>query len=137
MIKQGRRTEKPCDSVIAATNQNLEARMREGNFRGDLFYQLNVFPIIVPPLRERKADVILLADYFIEKYAKELPKEVIGISSAAIDMMMNYHWPGNVRELENCIERAIILSTDNMIHRHHLPPSLQGSRDHLFLNNRA
>ena len=137
MIKQGGRTEKPCDRVIAATNQNLEARIREGKFRGDLFYQLNVFPIIVPPLRERKTDIILLADYFIEKYAKELRKEVTGISSAAIDMLMNYHWPGNVRELENCIERAVILSTEHVAQCHHLPPSLQGSRDHLFLNNRA
>lgn len=124
----GNRTIKVDVRMIAATNQNLEELIREGKFSKDIFYQLNAFPIIVPPLHERKTDVILLADYFIEKYAKELGKEVTGISAAAIDMLMNHHWPGNVRELENCIERAIILSTDNMIHLHHMPPSLRGSR---------
>lgn len=124
----GNKTIKVDVRVIAATSQNLEARIREGKFNEDLFYQMNVFPIIVPPLRERKTDIILLTDCFIKKYMKRLGKEVKGISFSAIDMLMNYHWPGNVRELENCIERAIILSTDGNIHHYHLPPSLQGNR---------
>lgn len=124
----GNKTIKVDVRVIAATSQNLEARMREGKFSEDIFYQVNVFPISVPPLRERKTDIILLADYFMEKYAQELGKKVTGISPSAIGMLMNYHWPGNVRELENCIERAMILSTDHTIHSYHLPPSLQGSR---------
>jgi len=111
--------------VIAATNRNLEGLMQEGKFREDLYYRLNVFPMIIPPLRERKTDIMLLANHFIEKYSKENDKKIIGISKSATDMLMNYHWPGNVRELENCIERAIILSTDGIIHSYHLPHNLQ------------
>ncbi|HVN72084.1 MAG TPA: sigma 54-interacting transcriptional regulator, partial [Desulfomonilia bacterium] len=111
--------------IIAATNRNLEMLMLEGKFREDLYYRLNIFPLVVPPLRDHKTDIMLLSDYFVEKYANELGKEVTRISSPAIDLLMNYHWPGNVRELENCIERAIILCTDGVIHSHHLPPSLQ------------
>ncbi|OHD69645.1 MAG: sigma-54-dependent Fis family transcriptional regulator [Spirochaetes bacterium RBG_16_49_21] len=111
--------------IITATNRDLESLMRAGRFREDLYYRLNVFPIVVPPLRERKTDVMLLADHFIEKYGTELGKSVARISTPAIDMLMSYHWPGNVRELENCIERAVILSTDGVIHSYHLPPSLQ------------
>ncbi len=111
--------------IIAATNRNLDLLMEQGKYREDLYYRLNVFPIVVPPLRERKTDIMLLADYFIEKYSKEHGKTIISISTSATDMLMNYHWPGNVRELENCIERAIILCTDGVIHHYHLPPSLQ------------
>ncbi|HVN97127.1 MAG TPA: sigma 54-interacting transcriptional regulator [Syntrophorhabdaceae bacterium] len=111
--------------VITATNRDLETLMREGRFREDLYYRLNVFPILVPPLRERVTDITLLADHFIEKYGREHAKRILSISTAATNMLMNYHWPGNVRELENCIERAIILSTDGIIHSYHLPPSLQ------------
>ncbi len=111
--------------IIAATNKNLEDAVAEGTFRQDLFYRLNVFPIHLPPLRERGADVLLLADYFVQKYARELNKNIIRISTPAIDTLMAYHWPGNVRELENCIERAVLLSTDGVIHVHNLPPSLQ------------
>jgi Nif-specific regulatory protein len=111
--------------VIAATNRNLEVLVEEGVFRQDLYYRLNVFPIHLPPLRERKTDVLLLADYFVEKYSKANHKDIRRISTPAIDMLMSYHWPGNVRELENCIERAVILSNDDVIHGHHLPPSLQ------------
>jgi Nif-specific regulatory protein len=111
--------------IIAATNRDLETLMKQGKFREDLFYRLNVFPIVVPPLRERKTDIMLLADYFAEKYARDMGKELVRISTPAIDLLMSYHWPGNVRELENCIERAIILSTDGVIHSYHLPPSLQ------------
>jgi Nif-specific regulatory protein len=111
--------------IIAATNRNLEKLIQEGKFREDLYYRLNAFPIVVPPLRERKTDIILLADYFTEKYSREFRKNVSGISAPAIDLLMNHHWPGNVRELENCIERAIILCTDGIIHGHHLPPSIK------------
>ena len=115
--------------IIAATNRDLEALIREGKFREDLYYRLNIFPIVVPPLRERKTDIILLANHFIEKYAKEMDKKIVSISVSATDMLMHYHWPGNVRELENCIERAIILCTDGVIKTHHLPPNLHKSDD--------
>jgi Nif-specific regulatory protein len=111
--------------VIAATNRNLEALISEGKFREDLYYRLNVFPIVIPPLRERKTDIPLLVDHFIEKYARSSSKEVKRISTSAINMLMAYHWPGNVRELENCIERAVLLTHDEVIHGHHLPPTLQ------------
>jgi Nif-specific regulatory protein len=113
--------------IITATNRDLETLVREGKFREDLYYRLNVFPIVVPPLRERKADIMLLADHFVERYAARHEKSVARISTPAIDLLMSYHWPGNVRELENCIERAVILSTDGVIHSYHLPPSLQAA----------
>jgi Nif-specific regulatory protein len=113
--------------IIAATNRDLESLIKEGKFREDLYYRLNIFPVVIPPLRERKTDIILLANHFIEKYAKEMDKKIVSISVPATDMLMQYHWPGNVRELENCIERAIILCTDGIIGTHHLPPNLQKS----------
>jgi Nif-specific regulatory protein len=111
--------------VITATNRNLEALIAEAKFREDLYYRLDVFPIHVPPLRERKTDIPLLADFFIEKYSRANHKQVRRIATPAIDMLMTYHWPGNVRELENCVERAILLTSDSVIHGHHLPPTLQ------------
>jgi Nif-specific regulatory protein len=111
--------------VITATNRNLEELIANGTFRQDLYYRLNVFPIRIPPLRERKTDIPLLADFFVERYNKVTHKSVRRISTPAIDMLMSYHWPGNVRELENCIERAVLLSTDYVIHGHNLPPTLQ------------
>jgi Nif-specific regulatory protein len=111
--------------LIAATNVDLEGYIGEGRFRQDLYYRLNVFPIHIPPLRDRKADILLLADHFAEKYSRSNHKNVRRISTPAIDMLMAYHWPGNVRELENCIERAVLLSADEVIHGHHLPPTLQ------------
>jgi Nif-specific regulatory protein len=113
--------------IVAATNRNLEEAVDEGRFRQDLYYRINVFEIFLPPLRERKDDILLLADFFVEQYAKKMGKDVRRISTPAINMMVAYHWPGNVRELENCIERAILLSTDGVIHGHHLPPTLQTS----------
>jgi Nif-specific regulatory protein len=121
----GSKTIKVDVRVIAATNRNLENLIREGQFREDLFYRLNIFPLTVPPLRERKTDILLLADYFVEKYNRINQKGIRRISTTSIDMLMRYHWPGNVRELENCMERAVILSEDNVIHGYHLPPSLQ------------
>ena len=111
--------------IIAATNRDLEQLIEDGTFRQDLYYRLNVFPIHLPPLRERKTDILLLADYFVEKYSRLNHKNIRRISTPAIDMLMAYHWPGNVRELENCIERAVLVSTDDVIHGHHLPPTLQ------------
>ena len=111
--------------IVAATHVNLEKAVAAGTFREDLFYRLNVFPIFLPPLRDRKSDIMQLADHFLEKYARQHGKEMRRISTPSIDMMMSYHWPGNVRELENCIERAVILSSDGVVHGHHLPPSLQ------------
>jgi Nif-specific regulatory protein len=111
--------------VVAATNRSLEEEVQQGNFRADLYYRLNVFPIHVPSLKERGADIMLLADHFVSKFSEELGKAVTRIDTPAIDMMMAYHWPGNVRELENTVERAVLLSEDGVIHGHHLPPSLQ------------
>jgi len=121
----GNKTIKTNVRVIAATNKNLEQAVEEETFRGDLYYRLNVFPIYLPPLRERKTDVLLLADYFLEKYARENDKDIRRFSTPAIDMLMAYHWPGNVRELENCIERAVLLCNEGVISGYHLPPTLQ------------
>jgi Nif-specific regulatory protein len=111
--------------VVAATNRDLEQLVEEGKFRQDLYYRLNVFPIHIPPLRHRRTDIPLLADFFVEKYIKVHHKNIKRISTPAIDMLMCYHWPGNVRELENCVERAVLISRDEVIHGHHLPPTLQ------------
>jgi Nif-specific regulatory protein len=111
--------------VITASNKDLDSEISQGAFRQDLFYRLNVFPIFLPPLRERGPDILLLADYFVLKYAREFSKDIKRITTSAIDMLMSYHWPGNVRELENCIERAVLLSQENAIDSWHLPPTLQ------------
>jgi len=111
--------------IIAATSKNLEQAVEDETFRGDLYYRLNVFPIYLPPLRERKTDVLLLADHFLELYAKENSKDIRRLSTPAIDMLMQYHWPGNVRELENSIERAVLLCEGGVIRSYHLPPTLQ------------
>ncbi|PYQ52088.1 MAG: sigma-54-dependent Fis family transcriptional regulator [Acidobacteria bacterium] len=111
--------------LIAATNKDLEEAVRQGTFREDLYYRLNVFSVYMPPLRERRPDILLLADHFVQKYAADHGKDVRRIATTAIDMMMSYHWPGNVRELENCIERAVLVCEGGVIHAHHLPPTLQ------------
>jgi Nif-specific regulatory protein len=111
--------------LIAATNKDMEKAIADGTFREDLYYRLNVFTIFVPPLRERKADLLLLADHFLEKFSREHGKVIKRISTPAIDMLMAYHWPGNVRELENALERAVLVCDGAVIHGHHLPPSLQ------------
>lgn len=122
----GTRTVKVNVRLIAATHRDLKALVAEGKFREDLFYRLHVFPIFVPPLRKRKSDIVLLADHFLQHYAREANKSgVRRLSSAVIDMLMSYHWPGNVRELENCIERAVLLTEGDVIYPHHLPPTLQ------------
>jgi Nif-specific regulatory protein len=111
--------------LVTATNENLERGVADGTFREDVFYRLNAFTIFLPPLRERKSDILLLADHFLEKYASEHGKRIRRISTPAIDMLTAYHFPGNVRELENVIERAVLVCDTNVIHGHHLPPTLQ------------
>jgi len=111
--------------LIAATNANLEEHITKGKFREDWYYRLNVFSIYLPPLRDRKTDILLLADHFMLKYGRQFGKAVKRISTPVIDMLMRYHWPGNVRELENCIERAVLVCEDQVIHSYHLPPTLQ------------
>jgi len=121
----GTETVKANVRLIAATNKDLEKAIASGAFREDLYYRLNVFTIFVPPLRERKADLLLLVDHFLEKFAREHQRSIKRISTPAIDMLASYHWPGNVRELENAIERSVLMCDGQVIHGHHLPPSLQ------------
>lgn len=119
------RTVKVDVRVVTASNKDLEKEVATGAFRSDLYYRLNVFPLFLPPLRERGPDILLLADHFVSRYAQEFDKEVSRVSTSAIDMLMSYHWPGNVRELENCIERAVLLANGEAIEAWHLPPTLQ------------
>jgi len=128
----GRVCPAPCEgSCTVAINapavniKMLEEAIAEKTFREDFYYRLNVFSIFVPPLRERRPDVMMLADHFLLKYARAHGKSIKRISTQAIDMLMSYHWPGNVRELENTLERAVLVCDGQVIHGHHLPPTLQ------------
>ena len=114
---------------LAATSRNLEDLMSRKLFREDLYYRLNIFPIVMPDLSKRKSDIILLAEHFIEKMNLKYGKKVSRLSTPAINMLMAYHWPGNVRELENCIERAVLTAQDDCIHGYNLPPSLQTGKE--------
>ena len=129
----GTKTLKVDVRVVAATNQDLRAALEQGTFREDLYYRLNVVPINLPPLRERKADVPYLVDHFIERFVRESGKPIKGITPAAQKMLMEFHWPGNVRELENIIERAVSLSAGAMLDvadiRLDLSPSRPGGAD--------
>ena len=107
--------------IVAATNRDLETEVADGRFREDLFYRLNVMPLIVPPLRDRLDDIPLLADYFLKRYAEKNRKAVKGFTPLAMDMLIKHEWPGNVRELENAIERAVILLTGEHITEKQLP----------------
>jgi Nif-specific regulatory protein len=111
--------------LLAATHRDLEELVSQGRFREDLYYRLNVFPIYLPPLRERQADIPLLAEHFLAKYAAEHKKPVTRLSAASLDLLMQYPWPGNVRELENIMERAVLVCDEDTILTVHLPPSLQ------------
>ena len=111
--------------ILAATHRDLEKLVADGLFREDLYYRLNVFPIYLPPLRERKSDIPLLAEHFLVKHAQEQGKSARRLSQTALDILMQYHWPGNVRELENVIERALLVCDGDTILSAHLPPSLQ------------
>lgn len=119
------KTHKADVRIIAATNRDLERAVAAGTFRQDLFYRVNVFPIHLPPLRERKSDILQLTNHFVKKLAAQMNKEVRRISTPAINMLTAYHWPGNVRELENCLEYALLVCRDGVIHGHDLPPTLQ------------
>lgn len=99
--------------VLAATNEDLEQAVKEGRFRADLFYRLNVFPVTIPPLRERREDIPLLVEHFLEKYHARYHKKTLGLSNKAMEAVMAYHWPGNIRELGNIIERGVILTDTN------------------------
>jgi len=121
----GHKTIKTKVRIVVATHKDLEEQIKEGVFREDLYYRINVFPIYLPPLRERKDDIMQLADHFLERLAAENGKNISRISTPAIDMLTRYHWPGNIRELENCIERAVLLCDSDVIRSEHLPPSLQ------------
>ncbi len=110
---------------ISATNKNLEQLVEEGKFREDLFYRINVVHLRIPPLRERKEDIPLLAKYFLEKFSKIDDKEIYDIDSSAMEILLEYDWPGNVRELENAIERAVVMCQEDIVKPHHLPPRIQ------------
>lgn len=112
--------------IVAATNRNLEEEVKKGNFRLDLLYRLNVFTLLIPPLRERKEDIPYLIDFFIQKHNKVLNLSVQSITQAAIEKIMAYGWPGNVRDLENAIQSAMILTTDDIIQVEHLPLRVKG-----------
>lgn len=111
--------------LVAATNRNLEQALEQAKFREDLYYRLNVFPVYLPPLRERRTDILLLAEFFLEQYAQENKKDIRRISTPAIDLLVQYHWPGNVRELQNCMERAVLICDGPVVDSTHLPPTLQ------------
>jgi two-component system, NtrC family, response regulator PilR len=112
--------------VIAATNQDLTKAVADGRFREDLYYRINVIPIILPPLRERREDIPLLAEHFLAKYCEQMNKAISGISHDAMDLLMAHDWPGNIRELENVLERAVALEASPAILADSLPPSLRG-----------
>ena len=111
--------------VIAATNRNLEEAITKKEFREDLFYRLNVFPVISPPLRDRKEDIPLLVKHFVNKYEGKMGKKISNIPVKVIDALMLYDWPGNIRELENLVERALILSTGNSLEYGNWIPSVK------------
>ena len=106
--------------IVASTNTPLEDEVRKGNFREEIYYRLNVIPINLPPLRERKGDIPLLVEHFIRKYAEANNKKLEGIDDEALALALSYDWPGNVRELENVIERAVVLSREKLIRKNHL-----------------
>lgn len=119
--------------IIAATNQDLEKMLLNGEFREDLYYRLNVIPLLLPPLRERKEDIPILVEHFLNKMGQELTKKTKGIKNDALGILMQYKWPGNVRELENIIERLVTLTDGSFIDVEHLPAYL---KEELLLENK-
>src|SRR5439155_16516090 len=112
--------------VIAATNQDLSRLIAEGRFREDLYYRINVIPLTLPPLRERREDIPLLAEHFLAKYSEQMGKQLAGVSHDAMELLVAHEWPGNIRELENVIERAVALESTPTILVDSLPPSIRG-----------
>lgn len=119
--------------IITATHQNLEKKINEGTFREDLFYRLNIVSINIPPLRERREDILPLIEYFIKTYAEENNRKNVEISKEAVDFLLKYNYPGNVRELENIIERAVVLCRDNIITLNDIPDSVKGLKKESML----
>jgi DNA-binding NtrC family response regulator len=115
--------------IIASTNRDLARAVRQGRFREDLFFRINVLPIHVPPLRERREDVPLLTEHFLELFQARYHKRIERISEEAMDLLVNHGWPGNVRELENALQRAVLLSSDSIIREWNLPPEIQGREE--------
>jgi len=111
--------------MIAATNEDLEANVKKGKFREDLFYRLHVFPIFLPALKDKKEDIPLLTYYFLDLYTKENQKQIKGISKEAMELLLEYHWPGNVRELENVIERAVVMADQDYLTPKDFPKNLK------------
>ena len=114
--------------MVAATNRNLKARVAERQFRDDLYFRLSVFPVQIPPLRERPGDVVILARHFVERFSRDVNKRPLMLSHAAVEELRAYGWPGNVRELQNCIERAVILAEGDTIQPRHLNLSFRQPR---------
>jgi transcriptional regulator with PAS, ATPase and Fis domain len=123
--------------IIAATNCNLEAAVKEGRFREDLYYRINVVPIILPPLREHKDDIPPLVDFFIQRFSNESNKNFAGISREALDALVSYDWPGNVRELANVIERAVVLGRPPTIQVENLSPAIVSAETELNTRSAA
>ncbi len=118
--------------IIAATNKDIEDEVRSKRFRADLYYRLNVLPIYIPPLRERREDIALLADFFLKKLNREIKKQILGFTNEALEVLLSYTWPGNVRELENAIERAVVISRDQYIHHHDLLLNRIGEKENNY-----
>ena len=110
--------------VIATTQRDLEAVVESGSFRQDLYYQISVFPIVLPPLRQRREDILLLAEHFVRKHSRNMGKPVENIDAAATNMLLAYDWPGNVRQLDGAIEYAVLLCRNGVIHSQNLPPAM-------------
>jgi two-component system response regulator HydG len=125
----GTRERKTDVRIVAATNRDLELEVKEGRFREDLYYRLSVFPIKVPPLRERKIDIPSLADLFIKRFIERHRKNLQGLTPRAMSILVSYDWPGNVRELMNALERGVILSRGSHLSEEDLPPSITGTKD--------
>ncbi len=124
----GTRSVKVDVRIITATNRDLEAMVREGRFREDLFYRLNVFPVVLPPLRERQEDLPALAEFFLQKFSEKNRREGISLAPEVLEAFRHYLWPGNIRELENVMERAVILCQGTVITMENLPPAIQQRR---------
>jgi DNA-binding NtrC family response regulator len=116
---------------ITATNKDLQAALKDGGFREDLFYRINVITIQLPPLRERREDLPLLVGHFLQKYSSDISKDIKEVSPEALSLMSGYHWPGNIRELQNVVERAVLISEGNTILPEHLPENVRGMESFL------
>ena len=101
--------------IIAASNRDLDKAIQEGRFRADLYYRLNVLPIVLPPLRQRRSDIPLLTSFFVERYSRQLGKQIMGVAQDTMEILSHYDWPGNIRELQNVIERAVVLSRGSVL----------------------